>query len=1343
VDPALWELLRAEAGADGDRVLEAAIRLARPGLEIPDVRIVSRFGTIVTCRIRARDVVPVRARPDVISFKAARGLSPEFEPSLRPPDSAGPALPGICPTDVRRSPGLALTGKGVVLASVDWGVDVGAAAFRWPADPVRADSGHAPGGTRFLSFWDQRDQAVGPRPEPYGYGTVHGREQIDSALLDPRPYERLGYHPAIADPAGRGAHGTHVLDIAAGNGQAGGPVGIAPEADLIFVHLADRRTGGLANLGDSVRLLEAVDFISRTAGARPCVINISAGRICGPKDGTTLVERALDELLRYTPGRFVVNSAGNYFGRRTHSCGVIAQGEARSLTFVIDPADVTLNELEIWYAGEDEFTIRIDPPGYIGGRAVRLGERSDLLIEGRTVGRVYHREHDPNNGDNHIVAYIDPFGCAGIWTVTLEARRARGGRFHAWIERDDTCRGCQARFTPDDSNPVTTIGTITTSRLPLIVGAYDGHDPARQVAPFSSSGPTRDLRLKPDLVAPGVEVLAARSAPITANHNPGLLIRKSGTSMATPHVTGAVALCFEAAGRRLSAREIRALVLDSCDQVPDPDLQPRLGRGYLNIPRLVADVQQALAAPGPPPGVAEPASNAGDDVELLAAAPATAYREYLYRPRSQVARWIGDRFDIVAGPGQHLGKAAQRGDVLIEVTFGRLGGGRCVVLDEARLEAIGPRPRLLPGQLVLRPHRHAERPNPSAGGCVAGDGDIGPLDGESSDGRAVLFRLATWPATVRQAFSRGRDRWREAVREAIRAGTADPQSLADLIFFMQHPERMTGGTGKPLEESEAEFAKLRAEWTLYLTIVTRILKPATRPTVFLPARASRNYEEFVAAPTTGKVTLMVHGRNSDGSGHADPRTGDWDGFRDDLETFARMQETVESLGAGDSLLIASWQFAPTELPLAVSPAGSKTRTWADLFADKACEDVRIRVIIAVHPLSAELGPLNTVITKLPLAKQDNFKYIVSAHPHGAGVHHQKLVVARKGMSTIAFCGGLDISFDRAPQGKPRPHWGPQFVWHDVNAKVEGLVAHDLEREFVERWNREKGKSLAGPLPGWTGLEELARSGVGEADQAADLNKHHVQMLRTVSAGPSTPDNQRDDIWQGYFRLIGRATRFIYLEDQYFHEPRLADAIVRQAEAQPGLIVIVMVGTGTDDRQTVDPGATGVDRIKQLLQVRWTQGAFAQRLEFFSRLSVAPLTPDRLRIYTLNYPDGILHSKLILVDDEALSVGSANANPRGFFFDTELNLMLDHAETVTDFRQRLWAHNLGVARGTVAAWAPSQFLAGWDAVAQSNQRLQATPTRMVGEGVIPFRPLDPKDPRFRRGMRTFDPAQNVF
>ncbi len=713
MDPALWELLRAEEGADGDRVLEAVIRLARPGIEIPGVRIVSRFGTIATCRIRAQDVIPVRARRDVISIKAARVLSPGFEPPSASPDVASTAVPSECATDVRRSPALTLTGAGVVVAAVDWGVDVDSAAFRWPDDPATADPGHEARATRFLSFWDQRDQAVGPRPDPYRYGTVHSREEIDRALQDPRPYERLGYHPAIADRTGRGSHGTRTIDIAAGNGQGGGPAGIAPDTDLIFVHLADRNTGGLANFGDSVRLLEAVDFISRTAGAQPCVINISAGRICGPKDGTTLVERALDELLAATPGRFVVNSAGNYFGWRAHSCGTVAPGEVRSLTFAVAPTDITANELEIWYDGADEFAVRIDPPGYTGGRPVRLGERSDLLIEGRVIGRVYHREHDPNNGDNHIVAYLDPVGRAGNWTVTLEARRVSSGRFHAWIERDDTCPGCQARFTHHDSNPATTIGSIATSHLPLIVGAYDGHDPARPVATFSSAGPGRDGRcLLPNLVAPGVDVLTARSAPVGASRNPGLLTRGNGTSFAAPHVTGAVALCFEAVGNRLSAYEIRSLVLDSCDPVTDSELQSRLGRGYLNIARLVADVQRALATPTTVPDAKELTMDTEDAIVLLAAAPAVVYREYLYRPHGQLARWIGDRYDVVARPGQRIGQTLQEGDVLLKVTLGHMSRGRCTALAAGDLERVASRPRLPYGQLLLRPRRQVEMSEP-------------------------------------------------------------------------------------------------------------------------------------------------------------------------------------------------------------------------------------------------------------------------------------------------------------------------------------------------------------------------------------------------------------------------------------------------------------------------------------------------------------------------------------------------------------------------------------------------------------------------------------------------------
>ena len=609
--------------------------------------------------------------------------------------------------------------------------------------------------------------------------------------------------------------------------------------------------------------------------------------------------------------------------------------------------------------------------------------------------------------------------------------------------------------------------------------------------------------------------------------------------MATPHVTGAVALCLEAAGSRLSARQIRTLVLNSCDPGPDPDARYRLGRGYLDIPRLVDGLRHALAAPADNPTGKEAAMDTDDAVILLTATPATAYREYLYRPRGRLARWIGGRFQVVAGPGQRIDRAPQHGDVLIEVALGRPGGGRCVILDGPELEDIRSRPWLRAGQLILRARREAD-----TSGALPAE----PAFGEDETGRrtAAPFRLATLPATVQRAFGKGRASWREAVAAAIGAGVSDPRILADLLFFRQHPERMTAGIGKLIEEKEPGFYKLRAEWTLCFTIVSRIIDSTARPAVFLPARPSPNYEDFVAAPTTGRITLMVHGRNWDGSGHVDPGTGQPDGFRDELKTFDRMQQSVESLRAGDSLFIANWQFRPADLRLTAGVPGPGMRTWADLLASKAREGVKIRVIIAQQPLFSpfmtDLAPLDAVIGTLPADKRDNFTYIVSPHPDALGSHHQKFIVARKGDSTVAFCGGLDISVVRAPPG-----WGTNFAWLDVGAKVEGLIAHDLEREFAARWNREKDKSTARPLAGWKAFENLVPRGASAADKAADLNPHRVQMLRTVAVGRDTAGIRRDDIWRGYFRLIGRATRFIYLENQYFYTPELADAIVRQAE----------------------------------------------------------------------------------------------------------------------------------------------------------------------------------------------------
>jgi len=128
--------------------------------------------------------------------------------------------------------------------------------------------------------------------------------------------------------------------------------------------------------------------------------------------------------------------------------------------------------------------------------------------------------------------------------------------------------------------------TINTPGLRL--GAYDPHDPGHRIGPFSSVGPTRDGRLKPDLCAPGVSVLAARSARRDKPDDTPPCTRMSGTSMAAPHVAGALALAFQAAVRPLRIEETHKLLLGTARRVTVQDRDPdRIGIGFLDIAALV------------------------------------------------------------------------------------------------------------------------------------------------------------------------------------------------------------------------------------------------------------------------------------------------------------------------------------------------------------------------------------------------------------------------------------------------------------------------------------------------------------------------------------------------------------------------------------------------------------------------------------------------------------------------------------------------------------------------------------------------------------------------------------
>jgi subtilisin family serine protease len=713
MDPRLAEIVETAAA---EALVPVVIRLRDGAVPPQVVQVVARFGNVITARVPLSQIASVRADEGTESMKAA---TPIFaEPYLASAEEPSP-MPNerpVVPAGV--------TGRGVVVGVVDWGVD-----FRHP------DFRNPDGTTRLLAIWDQRSRARVTPPEPYGYGHVHTRASIDAALRSAQPTHTLGYDPADADASNSGTHGTHTLGIAAGNGRAGGPMGVAPDADLVFVHLADfvqndARLPRLVpreralHLADSVTLLEAIDFILRTADGRPCVINMSLGAHAGPHDGTTLVERALDNAVSERPGRAIVQSVGNYFDKRIHTSAGVRPGDEKALHVEVDPLDTTPNEIDIWYSERDRFSVEVVSPAGDTSPRVAPGEGGLLQVGGVDLVRIQHRRREPNSGDNNIRIVLAAGAPSGTWEIRLRGEDIVNGRIDAWIERDDVNRNSQARFRVSDDDTASTSGTICNGYRTIAVGAYDLHG-AFQLAHFSSSGPTRGApRNKPDIVAPGVDILSARSG---ASGVTDRYVRKSGTSMASPCVAGSVALMFEAAPRPLAIHETRALLLHAASPAPAGTPPARVGAGLLDIVAAVAAARTVPAAvaqaaseaslspqamvsetrslPRESFGVAEsqrayPAMN--DGIARLVAAPAwdslmtrLAFEEAAGLRPARVL--VDNALEVVGRPGERLSDELRAGDVMLR----RIDGGR---MHTAIIEETALLPRA-----ALAVHRPAEQ----------------------------------------------------------------------------------------------------------------------------------------------------------------------------------------------------------------------------------------------------------------------------------------------------------------------------------------------------------------------------------------------------------------------------------------------------------------------------------------------------------------------------------------------------------------------------------------------------------------------------------------------------------
>ena len=408
----------------------------------------------------------------------------------------------------------------------------------------------------------------------------------------------------------RQGHGTHIAGTAAGNGQGTGDgqaegtyAGVAPAADLVVVKATRGDAGGFRE----TELVAGLEFIERWAREhrQPFVVNLSVGTHVGAHDGTSLTERTIDRLAApYQTGRAVVVAAGNEGGQDIHAAATLAPGRGADLGFDIPPGGGVFMA-DLWYSAQTPVRIAYRGPDGVLQRLIAPDDpaRCDRFTGGAEVC-LWPSGPYPLNNAYEVQVLFNVTEPAGRWSVALQNDGGAAARVDGWAVIDGTEwktgveRG-QRIAMPGTAREAITVGAYTT-RARWTGGdglLYTTDGQVGALAPFSSDGPTRDGRVKPDLTAPGQAVFSTLSA--WASVGPGQLAPdglhsvRQGTSMAAPHVAGAAALLLQL-NSSLTPREIRdALTLNARREEGVARPVMRWGAGKLDVAAAVA----ALRAP--------------------------------------------------------------------------------------------------------------------------------------------------------------------------------------------------------------------------------------------------------------------------------------------------------------------------------------------------------------------------------------------------------------------------------------------------------------------------------------------------------------------------------------------------------------------------------------------------------------------------------------------------------------------------------------------------------------------------------------------------------------------------
>lgn len=387
-----------------------------------------------------------------------------------------------------------LNGRGVTVAVIDSGIDYNHPVF-WNNER-----------TKIIQIWDQT--GFGNPPSGYDIGVIYEREDIERGDIN------------TTDATG---HGTAVAGIIAN---------IADGADLLVIKLASGTENGYPT---TISLMMAIDYAVKFAIAKdsPLVINLSFGNNYGDHNSNSILEDYIDSVSTIYRMSVVVGT-GNDGDAGRHYQFMLGNVGYKQVDIRVNDYETAIN-LQLWRDYSDVIDIVIRTPSYETiGPFSEFQQIANYSLPDMNIGIIYGAPSPINASYETYISIIpkNQYIESGIWSIFIYPKSISNGRIDIWLPVTGSTSSDVYFLSPSE---YTTLTIPSTAKNVISVGAYDSINDT--YATFSGRGYTVDNSIKPDIVAPGVDIDVA-----VAGGKYGLA---TGTSFAAPFVSAGAAIMME------------------------------------------------------------------------------------------------------------------------------------------------------------------------------------------------------------------------------------------------------------------------------------------------------------------------------------------------------------------------------------------------------------------------------------------------------------------------------------------------------------------------------------------------------------------------------------------------------------------------------------------------------------------------------------------------------------------------------------------------------------------------------------------------------------------------------